>query len=165
VLKRPSEVVGLGVKADADPVATRPHRPLRWSALLREMGATGMAVVRVRGNSADAGQPRVYHEGDAGDGEGGFATLVATTDLATRGAVEHPALLGRGEPGKKRQHQRAGRAGARDHFAGLADVLLGGHEDEDVPWEPFLLDAAHGAHGLFDGGEIVPSPPAVSGGS
>ena len=93
-----------------------------------------------RGVARDAGQARVHHEGDAGDGEGGFGHVGGHDDLAAGGGVKDPALLGRGEPGEERQHQRPGRADARDHLAGLADVLLGGHEDEDVARAPLLQD-------------------------
>ena len=118
------------------PSATRPQRPLRWSALACEMGSMGRRWTLVRvAVAGDAGGAGVDDVADAGDGERGLGDVGGEHDAAAARSgwreLEDAVLLGGGQAAVEGEDLEV-LGGALQGVGGLADLALAGEEDEDV---------------------------------
>ena len=152
----PVEIVLLRVETDADPVF---HPPAAALALIG--AASGNGHHRQGGGPGpghvlgDARQPRVHHVADARNGDGRLGHVGGHDDLAGRGGGEDPALFRGAQPGKQGQDHGARIIAPPKGLAGLADVLLRGHEDQDVAPGLLLDQPVDGLGGQFDGGALI----------
>ena len=130
----PPLVILFRIEPDADAVghpAAAPHALIGAAA---GDGGDGQGGGAGAGRVArDAGQPRVHHVADTGDGNGCFGHIGGHNDFARPAAREHPALVGGREAGIERHDVRPGIPPTLQQFTGVADILLGGHEDQHVP--------------------------------
>jgi len=149
-------VVSLAVEPETDPVG----HPAAAAGTLVATGPADGHHRQGRGTGAravagDAGQAAVHHVADAGDSQGGFGHVGGHHDLAPGRRREDAHLVGGREAGEQGQDHRAPVAARCEQFDGVADVLLGGHEDEHVPERSPALDFVHRGHGgLHVGGGV-----------
>ncbi len=84
----------------------------------------------------DPGGTRIYHVMDARDGQRGLRDVggqhhpAAQPGVGEPARLEHPVLLGRGQPGVQRQHVQVVLAGQR--VGGVPDLPLAAEEHQDV---------------------------------
>ena len=113
-------------------------------------------MVRDAGNIlGDARQARVHHVLDPRNGDGCLGHVGGHDDLTGRGAGENPALLPGTEPGKQGQDHGPRKLATLQGLAGLPDILLGGHEDQDVPPGAAGHQSIHGGCRQLDGRAVL----------
>ena len=78
----------------------------------------------------DARQPRVNHIFDAGNRQRCFGDIGGDNDFLLGGFGKDKSLLGTGQPCVQRQNQTG--TFFRQQIAGFANVLLGGHENQNI---------------------------------
>ncbi len=100
----------------------------------------------------DPGEPRIDDIPNSRDGQGGFGDVGGHDDFAAGDGAEDPGLLVGGQPGEQRQDNAAPVVVAGQQVAGLADILLGRHEDQDVPKGPTGLKRVDHPQRLVDVG-------------
>jgi len=143
------------------PGPTLPQRPLRWSALAREMGTTG----RLRVPDLE-----LYWEMRASPVSTTYlirgmvmevsAILVAANDLVLGSVLEDPLLVRGRHAAEKRHDQGIVVPSLLDPLNRFANVAFGGHEDQDIP--PAIL--ARGGFDLMDGRQdLVEGQPLTYG--
>ena len=114
------------------PSATRPQRPLRWSAeAWRDRLDRQPLDLQPRAVAADAGRAGVDHVADAGHGQRRLGDVGGEHDAPARVRLPHALLGGRGLAREQRQDLDAVEA-ALERVGGVADLALAGQEDEDV---------------------------------
>ncbi len=148
--ERPCQVVLLAKEADAHAVFHPPAAPLALvgtaarDRLYRQgRGARARIVLR------NAGQPGVDHVADARNRQRRLGHVGGDDDLAAGRRLEDQRLPVGRQPRKKRQDPVAGGAVALQNLAGLADVLLGRHEDQDIAERPPASQVADRGHRAF----------------
>jgi len=129
---RAGVVVFLGIQADAHALGDAAGAALALIATGLCDGLDGQAAGAGGGDvAADAGEAGIHHEADSGQGEGRLGDVGGDDDFSPLRGGENALLLGLGEAAEERDDLGAAVAAFED-FAALADIALGGHEDEDV---------------------------------
>ena len=159
---RPRQVVLLRVQTDADPVL---HAAAAALALVgtaaRDRRHRQRGGPRARGVARDPGQAGVHHVADAGNRDGRLGHVGRYDDLAAAGGLEHARLVGGGQAREERQDDRVAADPALQGLAGIADILLGRHEDEHIAPAAFARDLCDRLNGKLHVADlaVVPGRP------
>ena len=112
----------------------------------------GARARRITGNPRQAG---VHHVADTRNRDRGFSHVGGHDDLARPCAGKHTTLVRGRQTGVEGHDHRLGIAASGQQFTGLANVLLGGHEDENIPTGAFPHQIIDGGNGGLDIGDVV----------
>ncbi len=140
-------VLDLAVEAHAQPFPDPAAAALALVGRGPRDRRDGQAVdARPRLVLGDPGDARVHDIADAGDGQRRLGDVRGHDDLGQGHGVDETLLAGR-QARKERQDLDGGPLPPLEHPAGLEDVLLGRHEDQDVARRllaPQVLDRLDG---------------------
>jgi hypothetical protein len=89
------------------------------------------------------------------DRNGRFRHIGGHDDLLDGHGFKDAALLRSGKPGEQGKDRAVLDIAALEQIAGFPDILLRGHEDQDVAPLPLFPEVFNGLYGCIDIGEIA----------
>ena len=132
------------------PFSTRPHRPLRWSALLLEIGDMGKDVVLVLGEYwGILARPVSITYLMPGMVRDVSAILVAMMIFLPDIEAKTFCWIFSRKPRKQWEYGDMGIAPAFNQFPCLQNILFRGHEDKDISPAFGVLQIIYRIHCLF----------------
>ena len=147
---RPLLIIVLRVEADTDAFGDSAAAAFALVGAALGDRPNGQAVDAGPGQIlGDAGQPGVDDIADAGNGQRRLGHVGGHHDLRPVNAVD-PPLRGARQTGIERQDGHAGVFASGQALAGLQDILLRGHEDQDVAGPLFPAQIIDGLDGGVD---------------